>query len=296
VSRRLFLTVGAAATLVTGGSGCATRADLDQISRNQQQARRVIADQTVAIEEMRRRIEMLQASMEDGGRAPASGGDTQWRRGIENRLAAIERNAVNQVPPAGEMVPPGAMPGAGMPGSGLPPAGMPPAAVPGAQSAPGAVAPAPAPVPAAAPAAGGSSLAADVAREEAALAGAQVSADYRGALALVRQGNCKDAVPQLRTFVRKDIKSPWADNAQYWIGRCFYTQGDYNRAIMELYDVLLKFPKSERVPAALLTLADSFADSGDPIDARLTLKKLLSDHPQAEEAAAARKRLQALGE
>lgn len=276
MTRRIFVTVGAAATLVCGSTGCATRADLDRVVRNQQQARRVIADQTVAIEDLRRRVEMLQASMEDGGRAPSSGADAQWRRGIENRLAAIERNAVNQAPPAGEMVPP--------------------AALPGVQPAPGAAPAVPPPAAAAGPAAGGSSLAADVAREEAALAGAQVSADYRSAVALVREGNCKDAVPQLRTFVRKDIKSPHADNAQYWIGRCFYAQRDYNRAIMELYDVLLKFPKSERVPAALLTLADSFADSGDPIDARLTLKKLLSDHPQAEEAAAARKRLQALGE
>lgn len=296
MNRRGYVSLGVAATLVSGVAGCATNADLDQVRRNQQQARRVIADQTVAIEELRRRLEMVQASIEDGGgRRPADAGrsDAQWRRSVEQRLTAIERGAAGVVAPT---------PQEGVPGAAVAPAGMPPATAP-APAAPLAPlpgergAPAAAPAPVAAPAAaGGGSMAADAAREEASLEGTRAGADYRGALALVRQGNCKEAIPQLRAYVRKDIKSPWADNAQYWIGRCFHAQADYNRAVMELYDVLLKFPTSERVPAALLTLADSFADSGDDIDARLTLKKLLSDHPQSEEAAAARKRLQALGD
>lgn len=292
VWKRAVVLPGTALLLVAGTTGCATRADLEQLRRNQQQARRVIADQTVAMEEMRRRIEMLQSSLQDGAAGPGAGSrvDAQWRRTIEERLAAVERNAgapaelmpLDRNAPVDRMAPApaGEMPG-GMPAANAPTA--PPAA-----PAPVAVAPV--------PAGERGDIATDVAAEEAALAGQKVSAEYSDAMALLRSGNCKDAVPRLRTFIRKDIKSPYADNAQYWIGRCFYQQKDYNRAIMELYDVLLKFPQSERVPGALLVLADAFADSGDDIDARLTLKKLLSDHPQAEEVAAARKRLQALGE
>jgi TolA-binding protein len=58
----------------------------------------------------------------------------------------------------------------------------------------------------------------------------------------------------------------------------------------------LKYPKGDKVPAALLTMADAFADSGDKIDARLVLQKLISQYPQAEEAAQARQKLQSLGE
>ena len=43
-------------------------------------------------------------------------------------------------------------------------------------------------------------------------------------------------------------------------------------------------------------LADAFADSGDKIDARLILQKLISDHPKSEEAERGRQKLQALGE
>ena len=246
----------------------------------------MIADQTVAIEDMRRRLEVLQASLDDG--RPATAQDSQWRQAIEQRISMLERGGVSAV-----------YPGAALDGEA--PAGEPVGVVP---LPPGGIVDGePAQAPAAVPPRAGegsgqgrSALLTDLAREEAALEGARVDGDYRTAIRMIRDGQCTEAVPRLRGFVRKNIKSPFADNAQYWIGRCFHADGDHNRAIMELYDVLLKFPKSERVPGALLVLADAFADSGDDIDARLTLKKLLSDHPQAEEVEAAKQRLQALGE
>lgn len=296
VFKRTITASSSAVLLAAGLTGCATRADLEQLHRNQQQARRVIADQTVALEDMRRRIEMMQAAREDG--APTGRDDSRWRMAVDERLGALERG-VPSIPPGvssgpdrfGEAPPVGVVP--------MQPGGMPPAPSPlGTAPTPAVAAgvtpgPAGAPVVAAAPR---GALGDDIAREEAALRGVQVDAEYRTSIDLIRAGQCKEAVPRLRGFVRKNIKSPFADNAQYWIGRCFHAQGDHNRAIMELYDVLLKFPKSERVPGALLVLADAFADSGDDIDARLTLKKLLSDHPQAEEVEAARARLRALGE
>ena len=100
----------------------------------------------------------------------------------------------------------------------------------------------------------------------------------------------------LRDFIRKNQKSELTDNAQYWIGSCYYGQRDYNRAIIELNEVLLKYPKADKVPAALLMLADAFADSGDKIDARLILQKLISDHPRTEEGERGRQKLQSLGE
>jgi tol-pal system protein YbgF len=121
-------------------------------------------------------------------------------------------------------------------------------------------------------------------------------AEYREALQAMRQGQCSQAVPKLRDFIRKNPKSDLTDNAQYWIGNCYYSQRDYNRAIIELNEVLLKYPKGDKVPGALLTLADAFADSGDKIDARLILQKLVAEYPRSEEADRGRQRLQALGD
>ena len=59
--------------------------------------------------------------------------------------------------------------------------------------------------------------------------------------------------------------------------------------------MLVGFPRSDRVPAALLRQASAFAELGDKIDARVILQKLVSEHPQSPEAAKAKKQLLALG-
>ncbi|MDX2168851.1 MAG: tol-pal system protein YbgF [Deltaproteobacteria bacterium] len=119
---------------------------------------------------------------------------------------------------------------------------------------------------------------------------------YRKGLQLYREGQAEASVQQFREFLRANPKSPLADNAQYWIGEAYYTQSDYNRSIIELNEVLLKYPQGDQVPGALLALATSFSNSGDKIDAKLILQKLISDHPKSEEAQLARQQLQTLAD
>jgi tol-pal system protein YbgF len=119
---------------------------------------------------------------------------------------------------------------------------------------------------------------------------------YRKGLQLYRDGQAEASVQQFREFLRANPKSPLADNAQYWIGEAYYTQSDYNRSIIELNEVLLKYPQGDQVPGALLALATSFSNSGDKIDAKLILQKLISDHPKSEEAQIARQQLQTLAD
>jgi tol-pal system protein YbgF len=123
-----------------------------------------------------------------------------------------------------------------------------------------------------------------------------VSETYRSALQLYRDGQAEQSVQQFREFVRANPKSDLADNAQYWIGEAYYSRGDYNRSIMELNEVLLKYPQGDQVPGALLALATAFANSGDKIDAKLILQKLISDHAKSEEAEIGRRQLQTLNE
>jgi len=132
--------------------------------------------------------------------------------------------------------------------------------------------------------------------ESSALQGGAVPGAYKSAMDLYRRGQCDVAVTQLRQFIRDSPTSDYADNAQYWIGECYYGKKDYNRAIIEFNEVILKFPKGDRVPSALLALANSFADSGDKIDARLILQKLIGEYPKSEEATVGRQKLQALTE
>ena len=270
---RLFRTA-ALLTCLAAVAGCATRADLLQVKQDQRETRALLADQQVAIEGLRRRVEILRGEFGEGGRAragaPAPNDVTQRLNDLETRLAAFEQARV----------------GGGV--EATPP--------PVLKSPPLEELPHPAEVPAPVPAKPQSPQEIALSKEEAGVQAAHVDGDYREALGLIRQGNCGQAVPKLRDFIRKNPKSDSADNAQYWIGSCYYAQRDYNRSIIELNEVLLKYPKADKVPAALLMLADAFADSGDKIDARLILQKLLSDHPKSEEAERGRQKLQALGQ
>jgi tol-pal system protein YbgF len=252
-------------------AGCATRADLLEVQKDQRAVRALLADQQVAIDGLRRRMDMLRSEIGEPGRrrrgapAPEVTGELS---NLEARVAALEQGRATGAPP-------GATP------QGVevehPPLEAIPAATP---TAPKVLGP----------------QEAALAKEEAAAQGARVDGDFREGLSLVGQGQCTQAVPKLRDFIRKNQKSDFADNAQYWIGACYYGQRDYSRAIVELNDLVLKYPKGDKVPSALLTMADAFADSGDKIDARLVLQKLMSQYPQAEEAGRARQKLQSLGD
>ena len=251
-----------------------------QVEQDQREVRALLADQQVAVEGLRRRLDVLRTEMSEGGRRGAGGGGMpsdvrQQLADMESRLIAVEqgRGAVVPTPTGGTPQPPGEQPvvvsrPAEVP---VPPVAPTPTRPPNPQDA-------------------------ALAKEEAALQGGRGDADYRDAIGLIHQGQCSQAVPKLRDFIRKNPKSDLADNAQYWIGSCYYSQRDYNRAIIELNEVLLKYPKADKVPPALLMLADAFADSGDKIDARLILQKLIADHGKSEEAEKARQKLQALGE
>ena len=259
-------------------AGCATRADLLQVQQDQREVRALLADQQVAVEGLRRRLDILRTEMAEGGRRGGGGGAPsdvrQQLADLEARVMAVEQGRAGPAPTPGGSTP--APPAEQTVASERPPdKPMPP------------VAPTPTRPPSAQEAA--------LAKEEAALPSGK-DGDYREAIGLIRQGQCNQAVPKLRDFIRKNPKSDLADNAQYWIGSCYYGQRDYNRAIIELNEVLLKYPKADKVPPALLMLADAFADSGDKIDARLILQKLVADHGKSEEAEKARQKLQALGE
>jgi tol-pal system protein YbgF len=248
-------------------AGCATRADLIEVQKDQRAVRALLADQQVAIDGLRRRVDMLRSEISEPGRGRrglSSPGTARQLSDLEARVAALEQGRAPGTPPAG-----GEM-----------------------ERQPLEAAPLPTPT---APALLGPEEAA-LAKEAAAAQNARVDGNFREGLTLVGQGQCTQAVPKLRDFIRRNPKSDFADNAQYWIGACYYGQRDYSRAIVEFNDLVLKYPKGDKVPSALLMMADAFADSGDKIDARLVLQKLISQYPQTDESARARQKLQSLGE
>lgn len=267
----------AAATAAAAGTGCASRADVIEVRNTQVQMRAALADQNQDIEELKRRYEAVRTQVAD----PNKGRSGQTAATTDHLLRLIE-DLNRRVAMLEQGAPAGAPPVEGMPGEPIPNVVPPLGQTSGA-------APLPTPAPARNP------MQAALAREEAALQGSRPDPAYSAGLQQIRDGDCKAGITSMREYIRKNPKSQLADNAQYWIGACFYQQKDPNRAITELYEVLMKYPKGDKVPAAFLLLADAFTDLGQPIDARLILQKLIDEHPNTEEAQQGKAKLRALG-
>lgn len=119
---------------------------------------------------------------------------------------------------------------------------------------------------------------------------------YDRAYALYKKGKHAEAREAFQRFISLYPKTDLTDNAYFWIGESYYDQRQFEKAILAYDKVVQEFPRGDKVPSALLKQAFAFDAIGDPVDARILLKKLLREHPSSEQAAIARRKLEMLGE
>lgn len=267
--------------LLLWGSGCATQTDLQAEQRAREALRaQIVADSRSSVDDLRREVQKVRGEVEDLRRrldrsAKERVGTGPQIKLLDDRLAVLEKQfkARLEAPPP-PAYPPAATPypmpegGPGQPpaeAGSVPPEGPPP---PPASSLPGP--------------ASGSREALALAKET-----VEIQDEYKIGWQAVQDRQYDKAVQQFRAFQRRYPSSEMSDDAQYWIGESYFSQKDYNRAILEFNDVL-KYRKGDRVPAALLRQAQAFIEIGDKTDARLILQKLLNDHPSSEQARDAR--------
>ena len=104
---------------------------------------------------------------------------------------------------------------------------------------------------------------------------------YRNGLQSVRAGEFDTGLRVFSRFLEAKPDTAFSDNALYWIGVSYEKLGQYDRAIVSFSDVFQRFPGEDRVDDSLYRLAESFLKIGSPDDARLTLQKLLDEHPRS---------------
>jgi len=134
----------------------------------------------------------------------------------------------------------------------------------------------------------------DFVREKAPAESDAVKKDYEEAWKLLERKDYRVAIARFKEFIKKHPQSEYADNAQYWIGESHYALREFDQAILEFDAVRRKYPKGDKVPAALLKQGFAFAELGDKVDARLILQELTDRYPQSPEAAKAKQKLKAL--
>lgn len=117
---------------------------------------------------------------------------------------------------------------------------------------------------------------------------------YEEAFRLVEQKDYRGSIARFGEFLKKYPNNDHADNAHYWIGESHYALREFDQAILEFDAVRRKYPKGDKVPAALLKMGFAFAELGDKVDTRLILQEIIDRYPQSEEAAKAKQKLKTL--
>lgn len=108
------------------------------------------------------------------------------------------------------------------------------------------------------------------------------------------QGNMGAARKGFEEFLANYPGSDNADNAQFWIGETFYQEKSYEKAILEYQKVIEKYPRGNKVPAALLKQGLAFLSLKDRVNSRLIFEELVRKYPNTSEAKAASDKLKEL--
>jgi TolA-binding protein len=176
---------------------------MQQVKQDQKEVRGLVADLQVAVDKLKREVTTLESEADQlQGRGRNGRGSTTTIADLDKRVAVVENRLklIEQSQPAGAMVPPPATSGAEQPGlQGEPP-----------------------PIIAVRHRRRRRCARATVRCSPAALAGANVDEKYREALPHAAR-EALEAVPLFREFLRKNPGSDFADDAQFYIGECYYS-------------------------------------------------------------------------
>ena len=114
---------------------------------------------------------------------------------------------------------------------------------------------------------------------------------YDQAAADLTQGRYPLALQGFRDFVRRYPDAELSDNAQYGVGEAFFAQSVFDSAAAEYAAVEVRYPKGDKVPAALYKLALSQDRLGRKDASKKTFEDLVKRFPNSGEAQLAKERV-----
>jgi tol-pal system protein YbgF len=109
----------------------------------------------------------------------------------------------------------------------------------------------------------------------------------------VDSGETAKARELFNKFLELYPKHKLAANAHYWLGETYYTDKNFEQAVLEFQEVIKNFPEKDKVPAAMLKQGMAFKELGDNKSEVYIFKKLIEEFPKSEEAKAAKEKLRA---
>lgn len=114
---------------------------------------------------------------------------------------------------------------------------------------------------------------------------------YMKGLETFKAGDMPAARDLFSKFLEQNPQHDLAANAHYWIGETYYSEKNFESAILAYQEVIKNFPGKEKVAAAMLKQAMTFREINDLKSARYVLKKLAEGFPKSAEGKKAKELL-----
>jgi len=114
---------------------------------------------------------------------------------------------------------------------------------------------------------------------------------YHRSVNELNTGHISKAVVGFRKFLTNYPQHKYADNAQYWVGECYWNLKQFHSSAREFKRVIDRYPHGNKVPEAMLKLGLSQLATGERRDGRRVLEALRRTYPKQPAARAAADRL-----
>ncbi len=117
---------------------------------------------------------------------------------------------------------------------------------------------------------------------------------YNDALNNYFNSDYLEAIQEFRVLIEREPDGAYADNAQYWIGECYYSLEDFESAIAEFKKVFI-FAENNKSDHALFKIAISYQKLGRYLKARENMTRFINDYPDSDLVSQARDFLEGNG-
>ncbi len=120
--------------------------------------------------------------------------------------------------------------------------------------------------------------------------------NYQAALEMIKEQHYDEAEVAFKQFLVSFPDSQMADNAQYWLAESYYVTGRFDQALKAFTVVVNDYPRSRKVPDALLKMGFCSYELKRWDDARTSLARVQADFADTTAARLAEQRLQRMTE
>jgi tol-pal system protein YbgF len=108
------------------------------------------------------------------------------------------------------------------------------------------------------------------------------------------RGNYDVAIDGFKRYLKYFPDTELSDNAQYWIGECYYTKKMYPDAVLEFQKVITNFPQGNKLVSAIYKTGLSYESMDEIRKAKENYKNVFDNYPNTPEAKLAKERYSAL--